>query len=112
MRNYFKFLVVSYFTAIFFEFIANTIGDGKLFLNPDWPIFFLLWYGFVYSILYFFFQNRIIRQGTIFFAIFGTIAEIVIFHRSNLIVDPIIYALMGFAPLWINKKLSKSQDKK
>jgi hypothetical protein len=109
MKRYFKYLLVSYITAVIFEFIANTIGDGKLFLNPIWPILFLIWYGFIYSLLYFIFRNKSLWAGVIFFAIFGVIAEIIIFHRSNLVVDFIIYALMGFVPLWTNKKFSKSQ---
>lgn len=98
MKKYLKFLVVAYIAAAFFEFIANTIGDGKLLQNPAWPIIFLIWYGIIYSIL-FLFRNKSLRTGVIFFALFGTIIEIVIFKRSNLVVDPIIYGLMAYVPL-------------
>jgi len=109
MKNYLKFLLVSYLTALLFEFIANTIGDGKLFKNSGWPVFFILWYGFMYTVLYLFFRNRTFWQGVIFFAIFGNIVEILVFHRSNLIVDSIIYALMGFMPLWLQKRSAAKQ---
>src|SRR3990167_8344497 len=105
MKNYLKFLLVSYPTALLFEFIANTIGDGKLFKNPGWLIFFVLWYGFMYTVLYLFFKQRVLWQGVTFFVIFGNIVEIFVFHRSNLVIDSIIYALMGFVPLWLNKRL-------
>jgi len=110
MKNYLKFLLVSYPTALLFEFIANTIGDGKLFKNPGWLIFFVLWYGFMYTVLYLFFKQRVLWQGVTFFVIFGNIVEIFVFHRSNLVIDSIIYALMGFVPLWLNKRLITQYD--
>jgi uncharacterized membrane protein len=39
--------------------------------------------------------------AAIAWAVVGSLAEIFIFHRSNLIIDPIIYALMGLIPLAI-----------
>lgn len=104
MKNYLKFLLISYPTALLFEFIANTIGDGKLFKIPEWPIVFVLWYGFMYTVLYLFFNKRNLWQGIVFFAVFGNIVEIFVFHRSNLLIDSIIYALMGFIPLWAHRR--------
>lgn len=99
--RYKKFIFVSYLTAAFFELIANTVGDGKLFANPGWPIFFLLWYGLLYSVLFLFAKNKKLWVSVVFFAILGTIVEILVFKRSNLLIDPIIYALMALIPLWI-----------
>jgi hypothetical protein len=104
MKNYFKFLLVSYLVALLFESLANTIGDGKLFQNLGWPIFFVFWYGFMYSILYLFFRNKKLWQGVVFFALLGNLVEVLVFHRSNLFIDSIIYALMGLLPLWFLKR--------
>lgn len=106
MKKYLKFLIISLITALIFEFLANKIGDGTLFDNSSWPKFFLIWYGVGYTILYVLFKKRPVWQGIIFFVILGNVVEIFVFHRSNLLVDSIIYALMALIPLWANKRSS------
>lgn len=107
MQGYLKYLLVSYATALAFETLANTIGDGTLFRNPHWLIYFIVWYGFMYSLLYVLFANRPLIAGIIFFAVFGSMAEIFVFHRSNLLIDPIMYALMSLIPLMVYKRFFK-----
>ena len=46
-------------------------------------------------------------KAVLLFAILGTFAEIIIFKRSNLIVDPIIYFLMALLPCWVFDKFIK-----
>lgn len=104
MKIFFKFFAISYATALIFEIIANTIGDGTLFQADNWFIFFLIWYGLIYAILYLLFRNRPIWQGVIFFSILGTVIEPTFFKRSDLVFDPIVYAIMGLVPLWVHQK--------
>ncbi len=106
MKKYFTYLVFSYITALIFETIANTIGDGQLFKSANAVVFFLVWYGLLYTFLYVVCRGRSLWVPVVVLAIVGSIAEIVVFHRSNLIVDPIIYAIMGLLPFWALKKVS------
>lgn len=107
MKKYFSFIIFSYLTALIFETIANTIGDGKLFQSHNAIVFFLIWYGVLYTILYLIFRNSRIWIPTITLAIIGPIAEIFVFHRLNIIVDPIIYAIMGFIPFYLYNRFVK-----
>lgn len=102
--RYLPFLLISYLVALFFEVIANTVGDGKLFQNKAWPVFFLLWYGALYSVAFFICRKRSLWWPVLLLAIFGPIVEVLVFRRLNIIVDPIIYGLMGFLPFWITKR--------
>ncbi len=106
MKKYFTYLVFSYITALIFETIANTIGDGQLFKSPNAVVFFLVWYGLLYTVLYLICRGRPLLVPVIVLAILGSVAEIIVFKRSNLIVDPIIYAIMGFLPFWALRKVS------
>ncbi len=105
MKKYLQFLLASYVTAITFETIANTIGDGKLFQAENWSIFFLIWYGAIYSVTYFIFRNRPLWMPVLAWAIAGPVVEIFVFGRLNAIVDPIIYAIMFLIPFWVYHKL-------
>lgn len=104
VKRYLAFLAVSYVTALVFETIANTIGDGTLFQNAWWPLFFLGWYGLIYSATFLVFNKRPWWQPVLAWAILGPIIEYFIFHRLNIIVDPIIYAIMFLVPFWIYHK--------
>nr|MDO8081031.1 hypothetical protein [Candidatus Freyarchaeota archaeon] len=104
MKGYLAFLAVSYVTALVFETIANTIGDGTLFQNTWWPLFFLGWYGLIYSATFLIFYKRALWQPVLVWAILGPVVEYFIFLRLNIIVDSIIYALMFFVPFWIYHK--------
>ncbi|HLC44516.1 MAG TPA: hypothetical protein VJK50_01600 [Patescibacteria group bacterium] len=107
MKRYVQFLGLSYPSALLFEFMANTIGDGILFSQNNWVIFFIVWYGSLYTMIYFV-QKRVgLMKAVLLFAILGTFAEIIIFKRSNLIVDPIIYFLMALLPCWVFDKFIK-----
>ncbi len=101
MKNYLWFMVAGYATSLFFEIVANTIGDGKLFQVEGAVVFFIIWYGLLQTVSYVTLRDRRWWVAAIAWAVVGTLAEIFIFHRSNLIVDPIIYALMGLIPLAI-----------
>jgi hypothetical protein len=101
-KKYFYFLIVSYATALFFEFIANTYADGRLFQLPLWPIGFLVWYGLIYSITFIICRKRPLWVPVLIWAILGPLAEILVFHRFNIIVDPIIYGVMFFVPFWVH----------
>jgi hypothetical protein len=106
--QYLKFLAVSYPTAFAFEFTADKLFDGQLFNQSNIPVeivVFLLWYGLFYSLAYVLLKNRSLLWVAVYFAVVGSIAEIVVFHRSNLIVDPIIYAVMGIIPFYLYKKI-------
>lgn len=104
IRKYFYFLLIAYLIAFFFEFIANTIGDGKLFQAPNWLIFFLVWYGTIYSLTFLVFRNKPIWQVVLTWAILGPILEITVFNRLNPIIDPIIYGLMFLIPFYLYQK--------
>lgn len=104
MKKYFYFIVFSYFTAFIFEFIANTIGDGRLFRSHLWPLFFLIWYGSIYSVTFLLFSKKSLWFPVVTWMILGPVAEAVIFHRLNIVIDPIIYGLMFFIPFLAYKK--------
>lgn len=108
VRKYFYFLFISYLVAFLFETLANTIGDGKLFQAPNWLIFFLIWYGTIYTLTYLVFRKRPLWQVVLTWAILGPILEIIVFKRFNPIIDPIIYGLMFLFPFWIYKKYLKA----
>lgn len=103
MKKYFGFLCVSYLVAILFEMNANFFFDGKLFTVPFWPIVFLVWYGLFYSMMFLIFRKRSLILTVFFGSIFGTIAEITLFHRFHP-MDFLIYAIMFFLPFWFYKK--------
>lgn len=103
-KGYLAFLAVSYSVAFVFELLANTIGDGKLFENAGWPLVFLGWYGLIYSATFLVFHKRAWWQPVLAWAILGPVVEFFIFQRLNIIIDPIIYAVMFFVPFWIYHK--------
>ena len=107
-RQYFFFLLISYLIAFLFETLANTIGDGKLFQSPNWIVFFLFWYGTIYSLTYLGFKSRPLWQVVITWAILGPVLEIIVFQRFNPIIDPVIYGVMFFIPFWIHQKYIKA----
>jgi len=98
-----KFLLLSYPVALVFELAATAGGDSTVFQSPLFPFNFLLWYGFMYSLLFFFSRDRKIWTGVVFFSILGTLVEIFLFHRTGL-QDPFTYAAMGFIPIWVSRK--------
>ena len=104
MKKYLLFMLVSYIVAFLFELNANLFFDGKLFESQNWPIFFLIWYGLIYSITFLLFHKKSLGFPVITWIVMGPIVELLIFHRLNLIVDPIIYAIMFFIPFWIYHK--------
>lgn len=108
MKSYSYFIVVSYGVALFFEFIANSVGDGRLFQLPHWYAIFFVWYGLLYSMAFLVLRKRALWFIVIVGAIVGPSLEKFIFHRLNIVVDPLIYAMMFFIPFWLYKiKLHK-----
>ncbi|MBN2517479.1 MAG: hypothetical protein JXB14_01400 [Candidatus Altiarchaeota archaeon] len=104
MRNYPYFLLVSYLTALLFETIANTIGDGKLFQQEGWPIFFLVWYGALYSPVFLVLNKKPLWMPVLAGAIIGPVVEVVFFQRLNPLVDPLVYAVMFLVPFWVHHR--------
>ncbi len=104
MEKYLYFLLASYFVAFLFELNANIFFDGKLFESQTWPIFFLAWYGLIYSASFFAFRRKPIWVPVLAWIFLGPMAEALVFHRLNWAVDPIIYGLMFFVPFWVYHK--------
>ena len=107
MKQYLCFLLASYVTASLFELNANFFFDGALFQSQYWHIFFVIWYGSLYSVVFLLLHKRPLWIAVLVGAILGLIVETFVFHRVNLIVDPIIYAIMFFIPFWIYHKFIK-----
>ena len=107
MKQYLYFLLASYVTAFLFELNANFFFDGTIFQSQYWYIFFIIWYGSLYSIVFIFLHKRPLWNAVAVGAILGLIVEIFVFHRLNLIVDPIVYAIMFFIPFWLYHKFIK-----
>ena len=104
MKKYLYFLLISYGVAFLFELNANLFFDGKLFESQGWPIFFLIWYGLLYSVTFLFFRKSSVLIPAVIWALLGPLVETLVFHRLNLIVDPIVYAIMFSLPFWIYRK--------
>jgi hypothetical protein len=99
MRSWLKFVGIGYAVALFFEIIASNLDpQNRTFQNPAWPVFFVLWYGMLYSLNYALFRNRSLPTTAVTWAILGPIIETVFFKRLNLVVDAIIYAIMFTTP--------------
>ena len=92
------FLLVSLVVALAFEVLANTVGDGRLFESRAWPLFFVVWYGTLYSLTYLTCRNLPWWVPVIPWAVLGPVLELVVFRRLNPVVDPVIYALMILVP--------------
>jgi len=102
--QYLGFIVVGYVTAFSFELIASALDPkNATFKNPAWPVFFVIWYGFLYSVSFATLRTRPIWVAAAAWAVAGTVLEIVVFHRVNIIVDPIVYAIMFAIPHKIYK---------
>ena len=108
MKKYLSYLMISYIVAIIFEMNANFFFDGTLFQVPLWPIVFFVWYGLLYSVMYFIFKNRPLTVTVISGSIVGVIVEITIFHRFH-IIDFVIYAIMFLIPFWTYKKYLRNK---
>jgi multidrug transporter EmrE-like cation transporter len=97
--RYLGFVVAGYFTAFCFEIIASALDPkNATFKNPAWPVFFVIWYGFLYSVSFATLRTRPVWVAAAVWAVVGTVLEIVVFHRLNIIVDPIVYAIMFAIP--------------
>jgi FtsH-binding integral membrane protein len=97
--GYVGFVGVGLVTAFGFEVLASALDPkNATFKNPAWPIFVVLWYGFLYSISFAMFRTRPVWVAAAFWAVVGTLLEIVLFHRLNIVVDPIVYAIMFAIP--------------
>ncbi len=102
------FLTLAYLTALFFETIANTLGDGTLFQQPKAIPFFISWYGGWYLLSYLTLRFQLLWVIALVFAIIGTILEIVFFRRCNPFIDPLIYAIMGASPFFLLRKIFRN----
>jgi hypothetical protein len=94
------FLLRGYAAAALCEGLANSVGDGKLFASPHWPVFFVLWYGWWMTVLFWLWRCVGRRGAVLLFAVLGVLLERGVFGRSNLVVDPIVYAFMAWLPCW------------
>lgn len=104
MKKFIYFLIVSYVVAFVFEVNAYYIGDGGIFNSPLWPVVFFPWYGLIYSLTFFIYHDKSLWYPAVTWAVMGPIVEILIFKRVNMVIDPIIYAMMFFIPFWVYKK--------
>ena len=100
------FLLASLVVALAFEVLAKTVGDGRLFEARAWPLFFVVWYGTLYSLTYLTCRNRPVWLPVLAWAVLGPALEIVVFRRFNPLVDPVIYALMILIPTLVDRRLS------
>lgn len=97
--RYLGFVVAGILTAFCFEVIASALDpQNATFENPGWPVFLVIWYGLLYSISFAAFRTRPVWVAAAVWAVVGTVLEIVLFHRLNIIVDPIVYAIMFAIP--------------
>jgi hypothetical protein len=99
MRPWLKFVATGIVVAFVFEVIASNVDpQNRTFQNPAWPIFLVLWYGFLHTVNYMVFGGRRLWVIAVAWGVIGTLLEIVVFRRVNPIVDPIVYAIMFTAP--------------
>ena len=97
--GYLGFVAVGLTTAFGFELLASALDPkNATFKNPAWPIFFVIWYGLLYSVSFATLRARPVWVAAAVWAVVGTLLEIVIFHRLNIVVDPIVYAIMFAIP--------------
>ena len=86
--GYVGFVIVGLITAFGFEILASPLDPkNATFKNPAWPVFFVIWYGFLYSVSFATLQTRPVWIAAAVWAVVGTVLEIVVFHRLNIIVD-------------------------
>jgi len=100
------YLSVAYFITYFIERSAAKEGDSKLFQATNWPIRFLLWYGFLFSVMYLVFRKRSIWIILISGAIIGILVELILF-RGFILVSDIGYGVMFAIPFIIARRLVK-----
>ncbi len=115
IKIYLQFLIISLISAFIFEEIPRIVQDLVSFsdvrhiwyIGPDgFFVFFLLWYGIIFSISYFIFIERQIKYPVIFGLILGMLAETILFKKMNPIsffLFPILYGLMFYFPFKINR---------
>ena len=115
IKRYPLFLIISLISAFVFEEIPRIVQDifSSLEIIHVWDqgsegffIFFILWYGILFSISYIIFINHQIKYPIIFGIIFGMIAETIFFKQMNVVsffLFPILYGLMFYFPFKINK---------
>jgi len=105
MKKFLIFLATAYAVALLFEANANFFFDGTLFQRSNWAIFFLVWYGGLYSITFLFFRKQRLWMPVIAWMIIGPFVEVFVFNQPNIIIDAIVYGIMGFIPFWVNHYL-------
>jgi len=107
MKKFLIFLITAYAAALLFEVNSNFFFDGTLFQKSNWAIFFLLWYGGLYTITFLLFHKQPLWVPIIAWVIIGPFVEAFVFNRLNIFIDPIIYGIMGFVPFWIYHRYLK-----
>jgi len=58
----------------------------------------------IYSATFLIFHKKSLWQPVLAWAILGPVVEYFIFHRLNLLIGSIIYAVMFLVPFWIYHK--------
>ena len=110
MRKFVLFLFCAYVTALFFELIAHVLDPAnKTFDNLIvGVIFFIFWYGFIYSLTFVVLKKQEAWVAGIIWAILGTLLELVLFKRLNIIVDPIVYFIMFIPTKELRRRFSST----
>ncbi|MCX6727405.1 MAG: hypothetical protein NTX11_01145 [Candidatus Saccharibacteria bacterium] len=105
-RQFAVYLLTAYFITYFIERSAANKGDSKLFQASNWPIRFLLWYGFLFTIMYLVFRYRSLKTILLWGILIGIVIELVLF-RGFFLVSDIGYGLMFVVPFWVARKFVK-----
>jgi len=113
------FLVISLISAFIFEEYPRTLGGVEhIYDLAGFPVIFILWYGAVLLISYFFFYKKDIRPAMVFGMTFGVFVETFIFHTMNVItffLFLILYGSMFYVPhkashmIFEKEKISKKE---
>lgn len=121
MKRYFQFLIISLISAFIFEEIPRITRDLLNYStvhiweigDDGFLIFFVLWYGIIFSISYFLFRNRQIKYSIVFGIIFGMVAETILFKKMNPVsffLFPVLYGLMFYFPFKINRIINYKEN--
>ena len=122
LKRFPLFLFFALVSAFIFEetprFIRVSIfknpNDAHLWdLGTGWYLFFLIWYGAIFSIAYFIFINKKLKYAVIFGIIFGLLAETFYFRKMDnifsFILFIILYGGMFYLPFRTHKLLHSAK---
>lgn len=118
IKKFIQFLIVGLISAFIFEEIPRIVQNlaSSSDVGHVWDVgpkgflvFFLLWYGILFSVSYFIFKDRQIKYSIIFGILFGMLVETILFKKMNLVsffLFPILYGLMFYYPFKIYRVIN------